>query len=591
MKTDKSTIVIAAATLIIGLLAGWLLFRGTGSEGEHNHEQIAVESSETEWTCSMHPQIRQSEPGDCPLCGMDLIPVEEGAQEGVDPMAISMSPTAMQLANISTTVVGTAEAIKTVRLNGRIQPDERLVVSQSSHIPGRIESLEVNFTGEFVKKGQPIAMVYSPQLATAQEELFEAARIKESHPQLFNAAREKLRNWKLSEQQISNILEEGTPSETFNILADVSGYVTGKNVNQGDYVERGQAIYEIADLSRVWVMFDVYEQDMSWVKTGDEVEFSVQSLPGQTFSGKITWMSPVINPQTRVAQARVVMANSGLRLKPGMFATGTVKSGLQSADDGVVVPKTAVMWTGTRSLVYVKNQNENNISFSMREVTLGPSLGNSYLVESGLDQGEEIAVSGTFSIDAAAQLSGKPSMMMQPESKTMDVPQQFREQITGVARAYFDVKNGLVNDNPGKTADAAQKVTAALARTDMSLVDGEAHDHWMMLLDPLKEASKMIAATDNIDEQREHFNILSQHIIEMTEMFGLEISKVYRQHCPMAFDDKGADWLSESEEILNPYFGEMMLTCGEVTEVYRQGQKIYSGEDADRAPAAAGHNH
>ena len=420
MKTGKTTIIIAAATLIIGLLAGWLLFGNSRTESDHNHNHSEDAGSETTWTCSMHPQIRQPEPGDCPICGMDLIPLKDDSQEGADPTAISMSPTAMQLANISTTVVGKSEPVKTVRLNGKILPDERRVVSQTSHVPGRIENLAVNFTGEYVKQGQSIASIYSPQLVTAQEELFEAARIRETQPQLFGAARGKLKNWKLSDQQIDQILQSGTPSGTFDIMADASGYVTAKMVNQGDYVERGQAIYEIANLSRVWVLFDIYEQDMQWIKKGDRIQFTVQSLPGETFDGTISWVSPVINPRTRVAQARIEIANNEQKLMPEMFASGIVESKLNAAEGTLTVPKSAVMWTGKRSLVYVKNPSEEGTRFNMREVTLGPVIGDNFVVESGLDEGEEIAVSGTFSIDAAAQLSGKPSMMMRPDTKTID---------------------------------------------------------------------------------------------------------------------------------------------------------------------------
>jgi membrane fusion protein, copper/silver efflux system len=591
MKTNRTTILVALVTLLTGLLAGWIIFGGHGNENNEIHVHSEDATAETTWTCSMHPQIRQNEPGDCPICGMDLIPLEEDSQENADPSAISMSPTAMQLANISTVVVGGSEPVKAVRLNGKVQPDERLVVSQSSHIPGRIEKLAVNFTGEYIKQGQPIASVYSPQLVTAREELLEAAKIRESQPQLYQAALSKLRNWKLSEQQIEEILRSGNTSATIDILADVSGYVTGKMVNQGDYVERGMAIYEIADLSRVWVLFDVYEQDLPWINRGDKVSFTVSSLPGQTFEGTISWISPVINPATRVARARLEIPNRGLRLKPEMFATGTVESKLDATDGNIVVPKSAVMWTGKRSLVYVKNPTAQGMHFSMREVTLGPSLGNSYIVENGLDEGEEIASSGTFSIDAAAQLSGKPSMMMRPETKTMEVAPEFRKQITDVAYAYFDVKNALVNDSPEAATKAAGKVTATLNQTDMTLLEGKAHDHWMMLLKPMNESSRRIASTNDIEEQREHFNVLSQHIIEMTESFGLEIERAYKQFCPMAFDDQGAFWLSESDEILNPYFGKMMLTCGEVKETFRKGQPVYAGKETANPPAAAGHNH
>ncbi len=591
MKTNKYTIIIAAATLAVGLLFGWLIFGGTSEESHEGHHHDIEVAGETTWTCSMHPQIRQNEPGDCPICGMDLIPLEDGNDEGADPSAISMSETAMQLAGVRTALVEKTEPVKTVRLNGKVETDERRIASQSSHIPGRIEKLMVSFTGEFVNKGQVIASIYSPDLVTAQEELFEAEKIKSSQPQLFHAAKEKLKNWKLSENQIEQIIQSGSPAEEFDILADISGYVMARKVNLGDYIRRGETIYEIADLSQIWVLFDVYEQDMPWLNKGDKVNFTVQSLPGEKFEGSISYLDPVINPKTRVAKARVEMANSRLKLKPEMFASGTVEAKITSRIDHLIVPKTAVMWTGKRSLVYVKAETEKGVNFMMREVTLGPSLGNSYLIESGLDEGEEIAVSGTFSIDAAAQLAGKPSMMMRPESKTMEVPQAFREQITLVANAYFDVKNALVNNDPEAAGKAAGKVTAALGQTDMSILEGDAHNYWMALLKPMEESGKRIAGTTDIEEQREYFNTLSEHIIEMTESFGLEINKVYRQFCPMAFDDEGAFWLSESDEILNPYFGDMMLRCGEVKETYRKGQQVYRKGNAENAQVAGGHNH
>lgn len=591
MKTNKSTIIIAAATLVVGLLAGWLIFGGSSEESHEGHDHAMEETNEAEiWTCSMHPSVRQSEPGDCPICGMDLVPLEDEGEEGSDPAAISMSETAMQLASVRTAKVGAAEPVKTVRLNGKVETDERRIASQSSHIPGRIEKLMVSFTGEFVQTGQVIASVYSPDLVTAQEELFEAEKIKDSQPQLFNAAKEKLKNWKLSESQVEQILQAGTPKEQFDVLAEVSGYVISRKVNRGDYISRGGAIYEIADLSRIWVLFDVYEQDMPWVKKGDKVTFTVLSLPGETFRGTISYLDPVIDPKTRVAKARVEMANSGLRLKPEMFASGKVEAKLSARAGNLSVPKTAVMWTGKRSVVYVKSATEKGVNFMLREITLGPALGDSYLVESGLDEGEEIAVSGTFSIDAAAQLAGKPSMMQRPEAKTMETPQAFREQITAVAHAYFEVKNALVNDDAETAQKSAEKVSAAIEKVDMSLLEGNAHHHWMALQKQLEEASVMISETTDIEKQRDHFNLLSEAMLETTESFGLEIDKTYRQFCPMAFDDEGAFWLSESEEILNPYFGDMMLRCGEVKETYRKGQRIFQTENNQNV-SAEGHNH
>ncbi|HKK10074.1 MAG TPA: efflux RND transporter periplasmic adaptor subunit, partial [Bacteroidales bacterium] len=563
------------------------------AEPSAGHEHDTELAEETTWTCSMHPQIRQPEPGDCPICGMDLIPVESEASDGLDPNAVSMSPTAMQLANIQTAVVGYTDPVKKVRMNGKVQSDERLIYSQSSHIPGRIEKLMVNFTGEYLSKGQVIASVYSPDLVTAQEELFEAQKIKEKQPSLFRAAKEKLKNWKLSEEQIQQILESGMAKETFKIRADVSGYVTEKRVNTGDYVGRGQAIYEIADLSRVWVLFDVYESDMPWVDRGDEVTFTIASLPGEKFEGEISFLDPVIDPKTRVAKARVVKSNPGLKLKPEMLASGVVKAELSKGDDNLVVPKSAVMWTGERSVVYVKSESEKSVDFTLREVTLGPGLGESYIVKEGVKKGEEIAVHGTFSIDAAAQLAGKPSMMNaeggkpatghnhggqsaeaeethedhQADIKKSTIDTEFKKQLTEAYKAYLSMKDALVASEADGAQDAAKETLSRMKEVNMNLLEGDAHMLWMDLSKSLKSELKAIANSGDLGKQRKAFVAFNETFYKAVNSFGLTGVKSYYQYCPMANNDLGAYWFSDEEAIRNPYYGEMMLKCGEVREV------------------------
>jgi membrane fusion protein, copper/silver efflux system len=605
--TDKKTIIIATATLIVGLLVGWLIFGGSGPAKTHGRASPQKKTEiigETIWTCSMHPQIRQNEPGDCPICGMDLIPLEDDQNADIDPDAISMSPTAMQLANVSTSIVGKMNPVKQVRLNGKVQSDERLVYSQSSHIPGRIEKLLVNFTGEFVKKGQTIAYVYSPEMVIAQEELFEAQKIAESQPQLFAAAQEKLKNWKLSDTQIEEILNSGKTQEEFPVQADVSGYVTSKMINPGDYVRRGETIYEIADLSRVWVLFDVYESDMSWIKKGDKVEFTIASLPGESFTSKITYLDPVIDPKTRVAKARVEFNNTSGKLKTEMFASGMVHTELADKSNSLAVPKTAVMWTGKRSVIYVKTNSEQRVSFIMREVTLGPALGDSYLIEGGLMVGEEIAVNGTFSIDAAAQLAGKPSMMS-PEggkgmtghnhgslpdgqgeidmggsetkgtnggkpkaavSTSLSVDKQAKEALQPLYASYLQWKEALVNDDFTEAQKTATNMKSALDKINMSLFKGDAHNAWMDYHGRISKSLEHVQHFSDIEQLRKAFQTVSATMIELTNTFTPLGETIYVQHCPMADNNKGADWLSREKEIKNPYFGSSMLTCGEVTQ-------------------------
>ena len=411
MNTKNKNILKMLGILFIGLLLGWMIFGGNDApKSEHDHN--ASEGTETIWTCSMHPQIQMKEPGQCPLCGMDLIPLESN-ESAMDPNAIQMTDDAMKLANIQTMIVGGSnDANKKLALNGKVQIDERKLYTQSTHIPGRIERLNINFTGEKVSRGQTLAMVYSPELVTAQEELLQANRMKESQPELFEAAKQKLSNWKIGASTINKILSTNKPIQQFPISADVSGIITAKKVDLGDYVGQGMPIYEIADLSSLWVLFDVYESDMPWVKVGNKISYTIQSLPGETFEGVVSFIDPLINPQTRVASARVEVKNAENKLKPEMFVSGIVNNNItKPSSKEIIIPKSAVMWTGERSVVYIKSVVSNKVNFKLREVTLGASLGDAYIIKKGLSIGEDIVVNGTFTVDAASQLEGKPSMM------------------------------------------------------------------------------------------------------------------------------------------------------------------------------------
>jgi Cu(I)/Ag(I) efflux system membrane fusion protein len=236
--------------------------------------------------------------------------------------------------------------------------------------------------------------------------------MKDAQSELFSAAKQKLSNWKIGEATINKIISSNKPIQQFPITADVTGIITAKKVDLGDYVGQGMPIYEIADLSSLWVLFDVYESDMPWVKVGDKIHYTIQSLPGESFEGTISFIDPLINPQTRVASARVEVKNSENKLKPEMFVSGVVNNNVStSTSKDIVIPKSAVMWTGVRSVVYIKSIVSNKVNFKLREVTLGASLGDAYIIKEGLKKGEEIVVNGTFTVDAASQLAGKPSMM------------------------------------------------------------------------------------------------------------------------------------------------------------------------------------
>jgi len=394
-----------------GLFLGWLFFHAPAKH-EESHNHSAEEAKPEVWTCSMHPQIRMDKPGKCPICGMDLIPLSSVGVSASDSTAVHFTKEAAQLANVQTSVVSAQNPEKELRLYGKVQADERLLQNQVAHISGRVEKLLVNFTGEPVRKGQKLAVIYSPELVTAQQELFEAARTKQSQPEIYEAAKEKLRQWKLSDAQISTIENSHNIQSNIDIEATTSGVVTARRVNTGDYVSAGTVLYEVSDLSRVWVLFDAYESDLPFLKQGDKLSFTIQALPGNSFEGTIRFIDPVIDPVNRVAKIRVEIGNPGGKLKPEMFATGIVKSNMAEYKGKLVIPASAVLWTGKRSIVYVKQAGDEPI-FHLRKIELGPKLGESFVVLNGLTDGEEIATQGAFSIDAAAQLEGKPSMMNQ----------------------------------------------------------------------------------------------------------------------------------------------------------------------------------
>ena len=413
LKILSNRYIKGLALVVAGILIGSLFFHH--KEDKTNVKSQSVEESRRSvWTCAMHPQIRKDKPGKCPICGMDLVPLSHNKVAPGDSDAVSISSVDMRLAGIQTSKVTKQLPGKEIRLYGRVEADERNLRSLVAQVQGRIENLNINFTGETVNKGQKLAEIYSSDLITAQQELLETATSKNKQPELYEAAKEKLRQMKLSDTQIALMESSGIAISTFEVLAGSTGTVTSRKVNNGDYVSKGTPLFEVVDLSKVWIIFDAYESDLPFIKKEEKIAFNIQALPENHFSGKIDFIDPVIDPVTRVAEVRIEADNGSGELKPGMFATGIVTSPAPKNGDLLAIPRSAVLWTGKRSVVYVKQTGTAEALFKMHEITLGPAFGESYSVSAGLSEGEEVVTYGTFSVDAAAQLDGKPSMMNTP---------------------------------------------------------------------------------------------------------------------------------------------------------------------------------
>ncbi len=583
--------VIYSAILVVGLLLGWLLFGGSSNkETEHNHSETA--ETNQMWTCSMHPQIMQPEAGDCPICGMDLIPAESSA-DGLAADQFKLTENAIALANIQTTIVGESNVEgNAIKLSGKIAENEKANAVQVSYFSGRIERLNVSFTGEKVSKGQLLATIYSPELYAAQQELITAASLKESQPTLYKAVLNKLKLWKLSEKQINQIETSGKVKENFPVYATVSGTVTEKLVEQGDYIKQGQPLLKIANLNTVWANFDVYENQIDRFKKGQEVLITTNTYPNKEFKGQVDFIDPILNTKTRIVTLRVVLNNKNDVFKPGMFVSANIDGVKNENKETLSIPASAVLWTGESSVVYVK-ANPNEPVFEMRKITLGNQIGNNYEVLEGLNNSDEIVTNGTFTVDAAAQLQGKKSMMNKDGGKVMtgheghlgmennasnkendhtnmterlEVPKSFQKQLNSVYDGYINLKNALVEDNTNKVSQDANTLLDNLSQVDMKLVKDKTHNHWMSLAKEIKSSATSISKTTDLKQQRSHFKHLSSHLINAVQLFGVN-EKVYVEFCPMADNNNGAYWLSKEEKVINPYFGEAMLTCGEVKQV------------------------
>lgn len=577
--SSKRGIVIGILGLFVGLFFGWVFFSGST---ENMDMEIHIHTDTEEYTCSMHPSVRQSEPGACPICGMDLIPVTEeskGATEFV------MSESAMKLANIKTTRVSNTSGAQELNISGKVALDERKIFNQALHFPGRIEKLDVRYVGDYVRLGKKIAEIYSPALINAQEELIVSLSYKEDNPSLYNAARKKLIYWKVPEKLIDQIEKDQQVFNKIPVYAESSGYVTELNVREGNHLKEGEIIYKVANMTSLWVIFDVYERDISKVSNGSEVHFKVNSVPGRHFHGKVTYIDPYVDPATRTIPVRAEVINDDQLLKPEMYVEGSlVLDNTTDKADNLYIPQSAVLWTGARSVVYVKETEGEGVQFRMQEVEIGVRSGDTIEVLSGLKVGDEVVIEGAFTVDAAVQLSGRTSMMTPTQvnnsnetspfdqvnevnvSSENPVPSTFKFQLKNAYIYYLELKDALVATDSKLASETSQEMLQSLKKVDMTLVKGNDHMKWMDNLLRMEMAIQQMEGLD-VEEQRQAFSKLTSGLIDAIKYFGLEGEKVYYQYCPMAFNNQGDYWLSNSEEVLNPYFGDKMLRCGSVVEV------------------------
>ena len=598
----------------VGIALALLLAFAIGMElGAPDPVEVADEHAEHEastevWTCSMHPQIRRSEPGQCPICGMDLIlaETEAGREEGAANRA-RLSERAQALAQLRTTPITRVAPDAEHKLLGKVDYDESRFRMITPWVGGRIDRLHVRTTGTEIKRGQTVATIYSPEVYAAMRDLVTAAKQVERLSKgmhgtanlasaALESARERLRLLGIPDQRIATIEKNRKVPKQIAISSPFGGTVLERKVEQGDYVQAGTVLFHVADLSQVWVQLEAYETDLPHLAVGQPVDLSITSLPGETFEGRVAFIDPVIDPKTRTARVRVEVPNPDGVLRPGMFAEAVIESPVAEAGT-LTVPASAVLFTGRRSVVYVQVPGQPGV-YELREVRLGPKAGSVYPVLSGLADGEEVVTQGAFVLDADVQLNqGGLSMMavaddIQRKTPDVVVTADVLAALRPVMESYLQAQRLLAQDELDAAREALGNLADLVNAVSLS-APRETRQAWEDIASELVGHARQAQASDEGGELRSAFELVSAQMSAVLQVFGNPLAEPVRvAFCPMAFDNQGAEWIQREETVNNPYYGSAMLRCGEVKGMLMPGERLSPTPTAPRpATTAGGHQH
>ncbi len=577
--------------IIYLLISASLLLACSGNtkEEQTTHEHTA-ETPATKYTCPMHPSVIQDGPGKCPICGMDLVIKSQSSGDSNDLM---LNESQIRLANITTQKVSLQPIGQTVVINARLVVDQDYSEVITSRAAGRVERLFFKETGRVVKKGEPLYELYSETMLTLQKEYLLAkdqyetlGKTETRYESFLKAAEKKLLLYGLSKPQIEQLGQSKTVQQRITFLAPASGMITEINASEGQYLVEGGMLYKIENISRLWLEAELYPQETSLVKVSDKIIVRVSGYESSPVETKVTFLSPEYRANTQIIVMRAAVSNPEMKFKPGAQAQVLFS---HSARKTLAIPTDAVIRDGKGTHVYVESDTN---TFQPRMVTTGLEDFERVEITEGLMENEIVVVSGAYLLYSELVLKKGVSPMaghqhgegnsidkndkMVPKLVDADDKKQpvstdpkFSQQLATVLTTYLTMKDALVASDAKTANQESKNFSSALKKIDMNLLKGEAHINWMEKLNVMEKASAAIQTENDLEKQRALFSDLTNALYASIKMYSVNGLHAYYQYCPMAFDNKGAYWLSLDKEISNPYFGEQMLTCGVTKETLK----------------------
>jgi Cu(I)/Ag(I) efflux system membrane fusion protein len=577
----RHTILILTITALLSSCSG------NQKKATHDHEQVS--GAKTKYTCSMHPQIVQDEPGTCPICGMDLVAIDRTACNSNDVM---LNDTQVLLANITTQPVTKTSVGQTIAINARLTANEERSEVIGSRAAGRVEKLHIKESGRNVRAGDPLYELYSETLLTlqreyllAREQYLSLGKTESRYQSFLTAAEKKLLLYGLTKQQIEELGRSKTTQPGITFLAPTSGVITEVNATEGQYLPEGGNLYRIENIDKLWVEAELYANESNYVRIGDKVTIQVSGFESDPVDAKIVFLSPEFRANTQIILMRAELKNRKQQFRPGMQAQVLFS---HSSHEAIAVPPDAVIHEGKGSHVYIQVGRN---TFRPQMVKTGIENFQQVEIMEGLEEKDTVVITGAYLLyseivlkkggdpiaghnhDAMRTMKSASDNKKQPQpmesGDRFTVDPKFAAQLNQLLTPYLKLKDALVESDTKAASAQSQKFFSDLQKAKITDLKESANQEWLKTLGMLAQSLRDIQNTDDLAKQRAAFAVLSDALYSAIKIFNVKGLNAYYQYCPMAFNNKGAFWISASEEISNPYFGNAMLQCGETKEILK----------------------